>query len=1019
MNYLELDEETDTHRLYKYRNKIVKRKRTNATGDFESYIQLLSNDTKRRIKNIYGGNGDITNISASFLLKFPNAKFSDISQNSALKGQILSVFKSQDSTGVLTTYELDTDAPNESELSIYINISWEFSNSSADTSADALIIVVKNSGMLTGIFDAFSYPFNIVELNSSLEAIKVNGHVTSTIHSLVTVYNSGTDEIDIEVKTIGLYDHIGVKINSEDDNSYRRLRTNGIKTINITGVNPDDDVIIATLFNKDYKKLYTFIQSPIMYVQQTQGENGDLFNENVNGSITLNLNANDFVANNQADFITTMNTQTGGFTVVINVFSGSAIIVYKIIFDATKTQQQIDNVLITLNSNTAIQTLINTSVTMNGVTSTKTVGTTAVQENKLTSIAAVIGVRYDGINAKIIFDTIGSYKNILYKATGQGSFLTTTSKIVDLPVGFINQIDIKLVKINDNDITTLETFTVDTIIPVITLIGDNPQNILIGNSYIEVGANVTDNSGDTLTAVITGSVDVNTNGTYIISYNAVDSSGNSAIQVQRTVNINLGLYQSFPGYIGFDKNLATYQNLLDNTEGVGYTGPHLFQNLYCIGSSYKFSISYKFNMGNFYNENAYMHSIMFSNNSSHAIGFFHGGGTSNIRVSYYYNNEQLRYDDTNRWFSDAFRFNTDLYLLETYDKATNQYTLQVNTSIVFTDDVFYYSSTDSGNIVGIDGGDGSITKAIIGNRDGISQPMKGDITDIKISHNILTWADAWPDPIPPVITLNGYDNVYIHLGETYTEPNATATDILDGSVIVTITGTVDVNIVGNYVLSYNAKDTDGNDAIQLQRTVHVINNTYLSNYIAPSNVLVTTNLIKTGINSFTFATPSAVSWGPNSSIVASIGLNIANPWAVMFRFKGTGQDMFLQFNYFSPSIGGQSGGASNNMRFTSNAFYGFNSSNVIINNTTHFPSIKTDGCIIKISYETSPNTIRLIMFKNDGTIAVEATDSVSAQNTLPFHIYNETTNLVGGTVTNIVLVQDDTFGYTEYTTAGY
>lgn len=122
MNYLELDNNNETHRVYKYRNKILKRKRNDSTGNYDLYVQHLSNDSKRRLKNTYGGNGDISNISSSFLLKFPNAKYSDVSQNTLLKGQLLSAFKTFDSTGILSVFDIDTDAPNESELSIYINL---------------------------------------------------------------------------------------------------------------------------------------------------------------------------------------------------------------------------------------------------------------------------------------------------------------------------------------------------------------------------------------------------------------------------------------------------------------------------------------------------------------------------------------------------------------------------------------------------------------------------------------------------------------------------------------------------------------------------------------------------------------------------------------------------------------------------------------------------------------------------------------------------------------------------------
>ena len=60
-----------------------------------------------------------------------------------------------------------------------------------------------------------------------------------------------------------------MKINTEDDNTYRRLKTNGVKTLKIAGVDLTEDVIIATLFDKKSKTLYTSIQSPSSLIQQT------------------------------------------------------------------------------------------------------------------------------------------------------------------------------------------------------------------------------------------------------------------------------------------------------------------------------------------------------------------------------------------------------------------------------------------------------------------------------------------------------------------------------------------------------------------------------------------------------------------------------------------------------------------------------------------------------------------------------------------------------------------------------
>ncbi len=72
--------------------------------------------------------------------------------------------------------------------------------------------------------------------------------------------------------------------------------------------------------------------------------------------------------------------------------------------------------------------------------------------------------------------------------------------------------------------------------PIITLKGSNPQYINFGDRYIESGANVADNL-DKNVAVKIDSSNVNTNkiGTYFVTYNAKDASGNLAKEVKRTV----------------------------------------------------------------------------------------------------------------------------------------------------------------------------------------------------------------------------------------------------------------------------------------------------------------------------------------------------------------------------------------------------------------------------------------------------------------------------------------------------
>ena len=81
----------------------------------------------------------------------------------------------------------------------------------------------------------------------------------------------------------------------------------------------------------------------------------------------------------------------------------------------------------------------------------------------------------------------------------------------------------------------------DTTPPVITLNGSTPVNLTIGDTYTELGASATDDvDGDISANVVIGgdTVDTNTVGTYIVTYNVSDAAGNTAVEVTRTVNVN-------------------------------------------------------------------------------------------------------------------------------------------------------------------------------------------------------------------------------------------------------------------------------------------------------------------------------------------------------------------------------------------------------------------------------------------------------------------------------------------------
>ena len=80
---------------------------------------------------------------------------------------------------------------------------------------------------------------------------------------------------------------------------------------------------------------------------------------------------------------------------------------------------------------------------------------------------------------------------------------------------------------------TNSPFTVDRIAPVITLIGDSPLTLEVGDTYTDPGA--TADTGETVTASPT-TVDVTTAGDYTITYTATDAAGNIGTK-ERVVSV--------------------------------------------------------------------------------------------------------------------------------------------------------------------------------------------------------------------------------------------------------------------------------------------------------------------------------------------------------------------------------------------------------------------------------------------------------------------------------------------------
>lgn len=139
------------------------------------------------------------------------------------------------------------------------------------------------------------------------------------------------------------------------------------------------------------------------------------------------------------------------------------------------------------------------------------------------------------------------------------------------------------------------------------------------------------------------------------------------------------------------------------------------------------------------------------------------------------------------------------------------------------------SYTDAG-ATAVDDIDGPITPVASGTVDTttigtytITYTATDKAGNIGTVSRLVTVAAAAGDTTKPVITLNGAAPMSLTVGDTFTDPGATATDDTDGDLTAKIvkTGSVDTATAGSYSITYSATDKAGNTG-SASRTVTVV-----------------------------------------------------------------------------------------------------------------------------------------------------------------------------------------------------
>ena len=381
-----------------------------------------------------------------------------------------------------------------------------------------------------------------------------------------------------------------------------------------------------------------------------------------------------------------------------------------------------------------------------------------------TELGATATDNYDGdLTGSIVVDattvdtnTVGTY-TVTYNVTdSSGNAATEVTRTIDV---------------------------VDTQVPVITIIGPSPQTIEVGDPYTELGATATDNYDGDLTGSIiidAGSVDTNTVGTYFVTYNVTDSSGNAAIQISRVVEV-----------VDTQAPVITLAGANPQTIEVG--DPYIELGATATDS--------------------------YDGDLTGSIIIDATSVDTNTLGSY-----TVTYNVTDSSGNAATEVTRTIDVVDTTIPVitltgSSPVTVEVGTSYVdagatATDN---YDGDLTGSIVTVN----PVNAAVVG-----TYVVTYDVTDS--SGNPASQVTRIVDVVDtqaPVITLVGANPQTIEVGSAYTELGATATDNYDGdltgSIIIDATS-VDTNTLGSYTVTYNVTDSSGNNATQVTRTVDVV-----------------------------------------------------------------------------------------------------------------------------------------------------------------------------------------------------
>ena len=322
--------------------------------------------------------------------------------------------------------------------------------------------------------------------------------------------------------------------------------------------------------------------------------------------------------------------------------------------------------------------------------------------------------------------------------------------------------------------------TADVTVPVITISGSNPVNIVSGLVYTDAGATATDDvDGDiTLNIITTGlPVDTSATGTQSIVYTVTDGAGNTASST-RTVNVISAPVDIVPPVITITGGTpttvyasstysdagATATDNIDGAVSVTELSNDVDTN---ITGSYSVVYSASDAAGNTSTTTRTVIVIPSLADVISPVIFITGGTPTTVIASSTYVDQGAT--------------------------ATDDVDGDVTASIVPV-------STVDTNVIGVYTVTYTATDSVLNSSTAIRTVNVVEATSTDI--------------IPPAITINGGTPVTVYENSVYSDAGATATDDVDGDVTASIipSGVVDTSIIGIYTITYTVSDVALNTA---------------------------------------------------------------------------------------------------------------------------------------------------------------------------------------------------------------